>query len=142
MRSVSLCRQYVNLQKSFCDVHDNSAVFRDLDIVKWSQQWRVTKTVHDCQQAYLSSPEYVIAYGTSPCSESSTSLILGGVVKWFLTWDKHKETFIRCASIPLNLRTRLGGFFSPKIKLLLYKSYVRPVLESARPKCSSVSLYG
>ncbi len=48
-----------------------------------------------------------------------------------LTWDKHTETLTSPASIPLNLLKRLGEFFPPKIKSILYKIYIRPALEYA-----------
>ncbi len=59
----SLYADDIILLKSLCNVHDVSAVNRDLDwIVKWSQQWRMTfnatKTV------------YVIVYGKPRSSES------------------------------------------------------------------------
>ena len=91
----SLYADDINLLKSLCNVHDISAVNRDLDcIADWSQQWLIsfnaTKTVYMIMSKRTSRPQNVQLYMERHLVQRVEHYSYLGV--WLnesLTWDKH-----------------------------------------------------
>ena len=52
-----------------------------------------------------------------------------------MSWGEHIDKTITKASIPLNLLKRIytGPYFNKKVKLSVYKTYIRPILEYGNP---------
>lgn len=118
------------------DVEDSSALQRDLDnIHRWCQKWRMTlnleKTVHMCfsKKRNVLSSVYVI----DGCTLRTVKEFryLGVFLTPTLCWHLHVDFITSKACRMLGFLRRNTTMFPQSSTDLLYKTYVRPIIEYA-----------
>ncbi len=116
---------------------DIDCVNADLSYISdWASQWRVNfnpkKTVYMIISKKLHRPPDVeLRYNGTPIERVKHHCYLG---LWFtetMTWTLHVEKIIARSGHVLTFLKRARKFFSRKTKLIIYKTYLRPLLEYA-----------
>jgi hypothetical protein len=131
---VSLCADDTILYKAINDSSDEGQFQRDIDAVfNWSCEWMLEFNTEKCKiinfnlSSSAASPSYTL--GTENLQVANSALYLGVWLTSNLSWTLHINNKVKKAYQILGFLKRTLFQAPKKVKLLAYKTLVRPILE-------------
>lgn len=113
---------------------DIVALKKDLkEIETWCGNWGMTLNTRKCKTVVFSLKDCVTDYQLNDeiLQTGDDYKYLGVTISSNLKWDKHVDTIVRKASRALGFLRRNFKSAPREIKITVYQSYVRPILEYA-----------
>lgn len=104
-------------------------------IASWCQDYNMMINVHKTQYMHVSTKKTVLTFNYVVCGFKLTNVesykYLGVIIASDLKWSKHVEYIRKRATNKLWFLKRTLGGAPPSVRLLAYKTIIRPILEYA-----------